>query len=163
MWQLISLGKWLLVVITVLLLAQLIIFGFFLLTLSNDKNVGDVKTSYPLVSAVEEALEPYVNITTTGIAGSTYTTYLNGTVFWIGSPEDSVKSIENVHLLMYTRLDSTETSGDLTIKHIGIHIEAYTSGSQLPTDAIDHVEVVIPLLGFDNPRYEFSLSCSTKI
>lgn len=161
--------KWLLILgVAVLFVAPLMGFGIFF-GLTGEKHFEGPKTSYPIVTNVDDELKSYVNLTTTGMEGiqdsttGNYTIYINGTVSWIDSPEDVVESMENIHLIMYTRLDSNETSGTLIIRHIGTHIEVHQDEFQLPIDAIDHVEVIIPKLGLDTAEYNFSLSCSTKL
>lgn len=126
------------------------------------------KVGYPLIIEVQEELRPYINITLTGSWGfqnsAWATNWETGRVCWIRSEasQDPFRFIENIHLLVYSRLDSVHKSGDLTIKSIGIHTVAYAGEFVLPSDVIDHSEVVIPKLGFDVPYYAFSFNCSVK-
>ena len=116
--------------------------------------------SYPVSSEVEEELKPYINITLTGMHGNNFMWYQSGRVSWIASPQDSVKSVENIHLLMYSRVNSTTTMGDSTWKVIEIRVVAYKDNFSLPLDLIDQSqELLIPQLGINNSQYEFELSC----
>ena len=123
---------------------------------------------YPKSTSVDEPLKPYLTVTTNGESGHTNSTYsrefLNGTVNWIASPQDSVKFLNNIHLVMYTHIDDrTYVNGTLTHLYVGSHIIAYQNELVLPNDTIDHNEVIIPKLGLDTPTYQFSLNCSTFI
>ena len=124
---------------------------------------------YPTYAEVDESLQSYIKLTSPGrITRSGGIDdgwiFLSGTVSWIGSPQGSVKSLNNIHLTMYTRVDDrTYVNGTLTSLTIGSHILASPNKPTLPNDTIDHVEVIIPALGLDTPQYQYSLNCSTAI
>jgi uncharacterized protein YceK len=126
-------------------------------------------TGYPISSAVDDSLTPYVNVTINGQSGYSNSTYarmfLNGTVSWVASEQDAVKSLSDIHLVMYTRVDDRQydETGALTHLFIGSHIVAYYDEPTLPNDLIDHMEVIIPKIGLDTPTYQYSLNCSTFI
>jgi hypothetical protein len=125
-------------------------------------------TTYPTSAVVDEKLKPYINITlggslSAGRAGSSWTQQ-NGTIFWIGSSQDSVKSLQNIHLSIYTRLDENlSMSKTAYLLYVGIHLQANQSQQTIPKDVIDHLEVIIPKIGLDEPQFPFSFTCSTTV
>ena len=130
---------------------------------------GGIRTGYPISNAVDESIKPYINVTITGAGGysgnGSDRMFLNGTVSWISSSQDAVKSLNNVYLVMYTSVDDREfnSTGSLISQQIGSHLEAFPNEPTLPNATIDHVEVVIPTLGLETPQYQFNLNCSTYI
>jgi len=113
-------------------------------------------------------LKPYINITIGGSQGAggegSSWTQLNGTVSWIGSSQDSVKSLRNIHLSIYTRLDENlSMSKNTYLLYVGIHLQANQTEPTIPADAIDHQEVTIPTIGIDKPQYPFNFTCSTAV
>jgi hypothetical protein len=117
-------------------------------------------TSYNTFTAVEDACKAYLQVKATGSSSSGLQLTEYGNVTWIGSANDATKLFSNVHLVMYTRLDSTTTPHFPVTKIIEIHVSAYiTNSPTIPSDIIDKTEVVIPKIGLDNPQYNFSLTC----
>jgi len=144
--------------IVILLIAiTLAVFGFIFAVLGGGYgHRGPPEYSIGSSKFIDETLTPYVNLTITSGGGSGGLQYSNGTVFWIGSPQASVQYIENIHLLMYTRLESNET----ITKHIEKRVGVYPNEIQLPTGIIDYDEIIIPRIGLDSENYHFSLCCS---
>jgi hypothetical protein len=126
---------------------------------------GHGETFPPASAIVDEALSPYVRIKTVGGPGGSEPGYswniVTGNVSWVGSPEDSVKSLHNIHLAVYTRLDENESGGKNTYMLVlGTHIEANLTEPTLPVDVIDHQEVIIPTIGLSTPIYQYIFNCS---
>ena len=81
---------------------------------------------------------------------------------WIGSSDDSVKSIQNIHLAVYTRLDVNNTFGkDIKFLTIGLHAVVNRTEPTIPNDAIGYEKITIPILGIDNPTYSYFFNCSS--
>jgi hypothetical protein len=119
-------------------------------------------------ATVDEALSRYVNITASGGSGASGPGYswntVSGNVTWIDSPEDSVKSLQNIHLVVYTRVDENSSMSAKTyMLFIGIHVVANQTEPTIPADALDHQEIVIPTLSLDTPQYPFRFNCSTYV
>ena len=126
---------------------------------------GHGETFPPESIIVDGALSHYINIKTGGRSGGSGPGYswdiVTGNVSWIGSPEDSVKSLHNIHLAVYTRLDDNESWGKNTYMLVlGTHIEANLTEPTFPADIIDHQEIIIPTLGLETPNYHYSFNCS---
>jgi hypothetical protein len=81
---------------------------------------------------------------------------------WTGSTDDSVKSIQNIYLAVYTRLDQNVTFGkDIKFLTIGLHAIANRTEPTTPNDAIGYQKITIPILGIENPTYSFFFNCSS--
>lgn len=172
-----NLKKWLVVgtiiTISIIALSSAVILNAYLINSSGDifsgnSHTGGHRVSYPLNFTVEESLKPYLTINCTGESGYSNGTiarmFLNGTVSWIGSSQESVKSLSNIHLVMYTRVDDRQyVNGELFHTYVGIHLEAFLNEPLLPNDTIDHTEVLIPKIGIDSPTFRYNLNCSTFI
>ncbi len=112
---------------------------------------------------VDPTLQPFIQITAP--RGGTVTNNLDyeslgGTVTWIGKANDPVQSLQNIHLVMYTRWEyrnSTENFPDASL--IGVHIAAYPNEPTLPTDTYDHTKVIIPNIGVNAPTFDYDLNC----
>ena len=161
--------RWLLIVVVVigLLFVPMVAVGILYHSppASSMYSSGHGETFPSATVAVDEALSPYVQIKTAGGSGGGGPGYswntITGNVTWIGSPEDSVKSLHNIHLAVYTRLDENQSWGKNTYMLVlGTHIEANLTEPMLPVDVIDHQEVIIPTLGVNMPNYQYSFNCS---
>ena len=120
---------------------------------------GD-RRSYPVSTEVKDELKPYINITLTGMHGNSSMWYQSGRINQVASPQDSIESVENIHLLIYSRVNSTTKLGDSTWKVIEIHIVAYKDNFSLALDVIDQSEeLIISQLGINNSQYKFELNC----
>lgn len=145
----------LIVSVVVCVVAVFVLFDF-----SRDGYYSGDHVTYPVSSEVSEELKPYVDLTLTGMRGDSFMRHESGQVSWVGQPQDSVESVENIRLMMYSRVNSTTTSGDSTWTVIEIRVVAYTENFTLPSDAIGQSEeLMIPQLGINNPQHEFELSC----
>jgi hypothetical protein len=123
------------------------------------------------IQLVDNSLIQYVNLTTNiiqkegahpdeGRAMGWRAGYAN--LRWIGSTDDSVKSIQNIHLAVYTRLDQNVTFGkDIKFLTIGLHAVANRTEPIIPNDVYGHQEITIPILGINNPTYTFFFNCSS--
>jgi hypothetical protein len=153
----------------------ILVFGFFVYsTFSQPSSDGyGLGIGYPMRANVDPSLKSYIEVSVPGGPGGSEGTpdggmagweMLNGTVTWIGSPQDTVRFLTDIHLVIYTRIDDrTYVNGHLTHIYIGTHAEAYPNTPTLPNDTIDHVEFVIPKLGLDTPVYQYSVNCSTSL
>jgi|GEM_PF-7131514 len=167
-----NLRKWL-VAGSIIVLSFTIIAALFILynipSLSPvDYSYKGIGIGYPISTGVDESLKPYIKVTSGGQGhsqGAEGWMVLNGTVSWIGSPQDSIKSLSDIHLVMYTKVDErTYINGSiLTHVFVGVHLEALPNELKLSNDTIDHSEVIIPMIGLDMPTYPYSLNCSTSI
>jgi len=95
----------------------------------------------------------------TGYDGSVNSFHYEGSINWRDSLQDSVKSVENLHLVLYTKLVGEQTFGDEIVQGFEICMELCRNEFQETENVIDFDEVVIPVLGLDNPHFEFSLIC----
>jgi hypothetical protein len=124
------------------------------------------------VQLVDSSLTKYVNLTTdiiqreegwhpeVGREMGWRAGYAN--LRWTGSSDDSVKSIQNIHLAVYTRLDSNITFGkDIKFMTIGLHAVANRTEPIIPNDAIGFGRITVPILGIDNPTYSYFFNCSS--
>jgi hypothetical protein len=131
-----------------------------------NKNVG---VGYPLSLRIDESLKLYINVSSPESQGYSKGAegwmVLNGTVNWIASPQDLIKSLSDVHLVMYTKVDERTYVNGTILTHllVGIHLEASPKEPQIPDDVIDYKEVIIPTIGLDVSTYQYSLNCSTSI
>ena len=153
----------------------ILVFGFFVYsTFSQPSSDGyGLGIGYPMRANVDPSLKPYIAVSVPGGPGGSQGTpdggmtgweLLNGTVTWIASPHDSVQSLKDIHLVVYTRIDDrTYVNAHLTHIYIGTHAEAYPTEPTLQNGTIDHVELVIPKLGLDTPVYQYSVNCSTSL
>jgi hypothetical protein len=165
-------SKWLIVILIAVVLCSvsLLAFGFYSSAQNSNRSIysSGHGVTYPTSIDVDEMLKPYINITIGGSQGAggegSSWTQLNGTVSWIGSSQDSVKSLRNIHLSIYTRLDENlSMSKNTYLLYVGIHLQANQTEPTIPADAIDHQEVTIPTIGIDKPQYPFSFTCSTAV
>ena len=150
----------------------ILVFGLFIYMLSHPPTRG-LGIGYPIKYEVDESLQPYIELGSAGMQGSSWGTddggsagwmVLNGTVSWIGEPQDSVKSLKNIHLVVYTRIDEkTYVNGTLTHLYIASHIQAFPNEPTLPNDTIDQVKMIIPEIGLDTPTYQYNVNCSTSL
>ena len=119
---------------------------------------GGPAPSYPSLE-VDATLLSFVSMKITEARSVSNSVHFEGSINWRGSSQDSVKSIENLCLVLYTELVGEQTFGDKIVQGFKIHMEICRTEFQLTDDVIDFEEVVIPVLGLDNPRFEFSLMC----
>jgi hypothetical protein len=152
----------------------LVIFGAFVYnTFSQPIHYG-YGVGYPLRLEVEESLQSYVRIDSHGMQGSSGGDgnggiagweILNGTISWIASPFDSIKSLSDLHLVIYTRIDDRNYRQDGSLEHLylGTHIQVFKNEPTLPNGTIDHFEISIPKIGWDTPSYQYYVNCSTSI
>ena len=125
-------------------------------TPTTDTTIGTVSTE------VSSELAPYIRINQNEIGQEIPRFHYNGYLTWIGSPSSSVSSIKEVHLLMYTQLNRTETIGTNTKQVVDVHIVAFTGMLFLPSDVIDKSqEMVIPQIGTSVQQADFNLDCSS--
>ena len=108
---------------------------------------------------VDETLLPYVFMEITDYDGSVNSFHYEGSINWRDSLQDSVKSVENLHLVLYTKLVGEQTFRDEIVQGFEICMELCRNEFQATENVIDFDEVVIPVLGLDNPHFEFSLTC----
>lgn len=161
--------KTLLPIFIILLITSLLLCLFILHnSLSPNYSYKGIGIGYPTSTEVDESLKPYIKLTSGSygsIRGAEGWMVLNGTVSWIGSPQDSIKSLSDIHLVMYTRVDDrTYINGSiLTHVYVGVHLEVLPNEPKMANDTIDHNEVIIPKIGLDSPTYQYSLNCSTSI
>lgn len=169
--------KWLIgaivaiVLCLVVLIAPLIAIGvlFHGAERTNRSGYGSgVGESFQTSAVVDPTLSRYINLTAleaTGEGGPGYSwNTISGNVTWIDTPQDSIKSLQNIHLAVYTRLDENSSwSKNTYMLWIGIHVVANQTEQTIPTDAIDHQEIIIPALGLDMPNYPYSFNCSTFV
>jgi hypothetical protein len=123
------------------------------------------------IQLVDNSLIQYVNLTTNIIQRESAHPDEGRTMGWragyanlrrTGSPEDSVKSIQNIHLAVYTRLDQNDSFGkDIKFLTIGLHAIANRTEPTIPNDAIGYQRITIPTLGIENPTYSFFFNCSS--
>lgn len=129
---------------------------------------------YPLHLEVEESLQSYVRIDSPGVQSSSSGDgnggiagweILNGTISWIASPFDSVKSLSNLHLVIYTQIDDKNYRQDGSLEHLylGTHIQVFKDAPSLPNGTIDHFEMTISELSWGTPTYQYYVNCSTSI
>lgn len=106
---------------------------------------------------IEKSLQPYIGVNLTiGI--------FNGTVGWLGSPQDAVKHLRNIHLVSYACIvDRSYSEGHLWSVTVECHIAVSTNEFILPNDTIGYEETVIPVLGIDTPLYQFNFNFSTAV
>ena len=126
-------------------------------------STGPPDYAYDKTQIVDETLVPYIELIIWGSGGSGSAegsfTYYNGTISWIGSPTNPVNSIENIHVVMYTRLTNNES----TPKRITVHLGVYPGEIQLPVDITDYDEIIVPLMGLDSRSYDFNICCLERI
>ena len=127
-----------------------------------------ISTTFDSSQTLDDSLTKYINLTSnlvTGQGGPGYswtTIYTNLT--WIGSPKDSVKNIQNINLVAYSRLDENDSYGNGTgMLIIGLHVIASQTEPTIPNDAIDYKEITIPSLGVDSPSFSYTFNCSTYV
>ena len=126
---------------------------------------GHGETFPPASAIVDDALSHYVQIKTGGGSGGSGPGYswgiVTGNVTWTGSPNDSVKTLHNIHLSVYTKLGENNSWGENTYMLVlGTYIEANLTEPTFPAESIDHQEVIIPTLGIKMPNYQYSFNCS---
>lgn len=129
---------------------------------------GGVTTTEKTTTLVDDSLSRYINVTAsigTGEGGQGYSwTTVNTNVTWIGTPEDPVKTLQNIRLSIYTRLDENSSIDNGTyFLTIGLHVVANQTEPTIPSDAIDHKEIIIPPMGLDISNYQYSFNCSTFV
>lgn len=153
---------------------MIIFFSFFLgLAIMHDVSMRSYHPSIGVgvqdVRIIDESLKPYINVTggSEGYSSSFEGWHVcSGDISWIGSPQDSIRSISGIHLLMYTKVDDRtyiENGTILTHVHLGAYLEASRNKIEIPADVIDYSETVIPMIGLDVPTCQYSLNCSTTI
>jgi hypothetical protein len=123
------------------------------------------------VQLVDSSLTKYVNLTTSIIQRENSIPEIGremgwragfANLTWVGSPGDSVKSIQNIHLAVYTRLDVNNTFGkDIKFLTIGLHAVVNRTEPIIPNDAIGYEKITVPILGIDNPTYSYFFNCSS--
>ena len=161
--------RWLLIVVLVmgLLFVPMVAVGVLYHSppASSIYSSGHGETYPPETTTVDKALRAYIQIKTGGRSGGSGPGYswntITGNVTWIGSPRDAIKSLHNIQLSVYTRLDENDSWGKNTYMLVlGTHIEANLTEATFPVDVIDHQEVIIPTLGVNMPNYQYSFNCS---
>ncbi|MGA2680904.1 MAG: hypothetical protein ABSF44_03790 [Candidatus Bathyarchaeia archaeon] len=161
------------VAVAVLCLSPLIALGLFTNTQKTNHGIYSTRfsgdgESFQTSAAVDPALSRYLNLTAVGKSGAGGPGYswniVTGNVTWIGSTQDPVKSLQNIHLFVYTRVDENSSMSPKTFMlYIGIHVEVNQTEPTIPSDAIDHKEIIIPTLGLEMPNYSYSFNCSTYV
>lgn len=123
---------------------------------TTDVTIGTITTE------VSSELTPYIQINQNEIGQEIPRFYYDGYLTWIGSPSSTITSIQDVHLLMYTQLNRTDTIGSSIQQVVDVHILAFTGMVFLPSDVIDKSqELVIPQIGASNQQVTFDLDCSS--
>lgn len=152
----------------------IVIFGAFVYSTFSQPIHYGYGVGYPLRLEVEASLQSYVRIDSPcmeghsggdGDGGIARWEILNGTISWIASPFDSVKSLHNLHLVIYTRIDDRNYRQDGSLEHLYLatHIQVFKDAPSLPNGTIDHFEMTIPELSWDTPTYQYYVNCSTII
>lgn len=166
-WTIISIIVFMLCLVVVIapLIAADILFPRSTTSNHSEYNGGVVAT-YEVTALVDKSLSNCINLTCeigTGEGGQGYSwTTVSGNLTWTGTLQDSIKSIQNLHLAVYTRLDENSSLNENTrMLTIGIHAIVNQSKPTIPTDSIDYHEIIIPSFGLDTPTYTYSLNCST--
>jgi hypothetical protein len=159
---------------TVSVMLVIVIFGAFVYNAFSRPIHYGYGVGYPLRLEVEDSLQSYVRIDSPGMQGGSSGDgnggtagweILNGTISWIASPFDPVKSLHNLHLVIYTRIDDRNYRQDGSLEHLylGTHIQVFKDAPSLPNGTIDHFELNIPELSWDMPTYQYYVNCSTSI
>lgn len=138
----------------------ILIFGAFIYNTFGTPLIWERHTQvyYPIKEpAIEKSLQPYIGVyATRGI--------FNGTVTWLGSPQDAVKQLRNIHLVSYACIvDRSYYEGHLWSVTVEVHIAVSRNEFILPNDTIGYEEAVIPVLGVDSPQYQFAFNFSTTV
>jgi hypothetical protein len=125
---------------------------------------GGTSSTETVTASIDTSLSRYINLTAqlgTGEGGQGYSWITVTTnLTWIGSPDDSIKSVKNVHLAVYTRLDENYSSNGTHTLTIGVHCMANQSESTFPNDAIDHKEITVPSFNLGMSSYSYTFNCS---
>jgi hypothetical protein len=126
---------------------------------------GGTTTTEKATALVDDSLNRYINLTAslgTGEGGPSYSWVTVITkVTWIGTPKDSIKTLQNISLSVYTRLDENSSLSGTQMLTIGIHCIANQTEPTIPNDTIDCKEIIIPSLGLNMPSYSYTFNCST--
>jgi hypothetical protein len=120
---------------------------------------------------VDSSLSKYINLTSSIIEGAGNHPKVGqgydwaagfAKLTWIGSAKDSVRSIQNIHLVVYSRIDQNNTFGSSQWLNIGLHAVVNQTEPTIPNDAIGYEEITVPILGIDNSTYSYFYNCSTN-
>jgi hypothetical protein len=122
------------------------------------------------VILIQQELHPFINITVNSASSSggpanLGTVTYDANVIWIAPSNSPVQSIEDLHLIMYSVLNSNQTFGDpdagcSTHLDFYIYLSVYKGDLSLPSDVIySSAELTIPMIGVDFQKYPFHLSC----
>jgi hypothetical protein len=152
-----------LVGIIIIIFYFLIGFIFSLGSQSSRPGYG-LSDKYQYVFDIQDELKSYLRIELPGGHGSGngtgYTHTPRGCVEWVGSSNDSVKSMDNIHLILYVKLNGTRTYANQARLYGDYewHYVVYTDTFTLPENIIDHSEeIIIPYIGIDEPRFLLEL------
>jgi len=141
-----------------LVLGFLLVMFVAIILYGNSGRRGGPASSFPSLE-VDETLLPHVFMEITGYGGVFNLVHYEGSINWRDSLQDSVKSVENLHLVLFTEVFGEQTFGDEIVQGFEIRMELCRNEFQVSENVIDFDEVVIPVLGLDNPSFEFSLTC----
>ena len=144
--------------ITVLLI--IVVFGAFVYGTFSQPIVYQYRTQvrYSLKEPqIEDSLKPYLRVYgTQGV--------LNGTVDWIGTSQDPVSQLKNIHVVSYACIvDRNYYQGHLWSVAVEEHLVVSQSQFILPNGTIGYQEAVIPVLSADVSHYEWGFDFSMNV
>jgi hypothetical protein len=131
----------------------IVLFGAFVYSTFSQPIVYQYHTQvrYPIKEPqIEESLKPYLGVyMTRGI--------FNGTVDWIGVPQDPVKQLENIHIVSYACIvDRNYDQGHIWSITVEEHVVVSQDKFVLPNETIGYQEAVIPILDANTRHYVFT-------